>query len=56
MTESELFEWKEFERTGSIEAYLRIKGYRKNQWNFEAGEEFGVSKDGGDSYKNHKIR
>ncbi len=45
MDKSKLSAWQEFEKTGSIKAYLNFKAYEKNHLNFEAGEDFGVNKD-----------
>ena len=56
MNKSELSAWKQFEQTGSIKAYLDYKAQEKNELNFEAGEDFGVNKNGRDSDKRDKIR
>ncbi len=45
MNKTEASAWKQFEQTGSIKAYLDYKTQTKNDFNFEAGEDFGVNKD-----------
>lgn len=56
MNRSELEAWQHFEKTGSIKAYLEFKAQEKNELNFEAGEDFGVNKDVGNSDKGNEVR
>lgn len=44
--------WQLFEKTGSVDAYLSFKEGENGKLNFEAGEEFGTDKNGGNSHKN----
>ena len=48
--------WQLFEKTGSIDAYLAFKARTKNEFNIEAGEDFGFNKDVGDCDTGNEIR
>lgn len=56
MNTSKQSAWQEFERTGSVKAYLNFKAQEKNHLNFEAGEDFGVNKDVRDSDTGSQVR
>lgn len=49
MDKLQLLTWRLFEKTGSIDAYLKFKEAENSKLGFEVGEEIGAYKDGGDS-------
>ena len=60
MTEKQMSEWAEFEKTGRIDAYLRYRESRRTaadgNFSLEVGEEIGVSENRGNCHQGHKIR
>lgn len=56
MTEEELRDWSEFEKTGRIDAYLRYRKNSREAADIEVGEEFGTGENRRDCHQGHKIR
>ncbi len=56
MVDKSMLLWLVFSKTGDVQDYLRYKFFKKDLMNAEVGEELGIDKNLGDSFKDDPLR